>query len=89
MSTVKEAVKKNLPAPVYNALRESRDALVRASMWPAATFHPWRQDSVRRLAELRDKHRGKRCFIVGNGPSLKQTDLSKLEGEYTLGQNRI
>jgi hypothetical protein len=89
MSTVKEAVKNKLPAPVYNVLREGRDALIRASLWPAATFHPWRQDSIHRLAALRDKHRGKRCFIIGNGPSLKQTDLSKLEGEFTLGQNRI
>ncbi len=32
MSTVKEAVKNNLPAPLYNVLREGRDALVRASM---------------------------------------------------------
>lgn len=89
MSAVKEIVKKNLPAPVYNVLREGRDALVRASMWPAAAFHPWRQDSIRRMAELRDKHRGQRCFIIGNGPSLKQTDLSKLMNEITLGQNRI
>ncbi len=89
MSTVKEVVKSSLPAPVYNVLREGRDALVRASMWPAATFHPWRQDSVRRLAELQDRHRGKRCFLIGNGPSLKQTDMAKLKGEFTLGTNRI
>ena len=89
MSTVKDVVKSKLPAPVYNVLREGRDALVRAGQWPAAAFHPWRQDSVRRLAGLQDKHRGKRCFIIGNGPSLKQTDLSKLKGEFTLGQNRI
>jgi hypothetical protein len=89
MSTVKEAVKSKLPAPVYNVLRESRDALVRASMWPAAAFHPWRRDSVQRLAELQDKPRGKRCFLIGNGPSLKQTDMSKLKGEFTLGTNRI
>jgi len=33
--------------------------------------------------------RGERCFIIGNGPSLKQTDLSKLKFEYTFGMNRI
>jgi len=89
MSAVKDSLKKNLPAPVYNALRESRDALYRAGQWPAATFHPWRRDTIDRLAALKDKHKGERCFIVGNGPSLKQTDLSRLKGEYTLGQNRI
>jgi hypothetical protein len=89
MSTVKETLKNNLPAPVYNLLQESRDALVRARQWPAAAFHPWRRDSIHRLAELRDRHHGKRCFLIGNGPSLKQTDLSRLKGEYTLGTNRI
>ncbi len=89
MTTFKDSLKKNLPAPVYNVLRETRDAAVRAAMWPAATFHPWRRDSVARLAELKDRHRGQRCFIIGNGPSLKQTDLSHLKNEYTLGQNRI
>ena len=34
-------------------------------------------------------HRGERCFIIGNGPSLKDTDLSKLKGECTFGMNRI
>jgi hypothetical protein len=89
MSTIKETIIKTLPAPVYNVLREGRDAAVRASQWPAATFHPWRRDSIERLAALQDKHRGQRCFIIGNGPSLKQTDLSKLKNEFTLGQNRI
>ena len=26
---------------------------------------------------------------MGNGPSLKNTDLSKLKNEYTFGLNRI
>jgi hypothetical protein len=89
MSTMKETIKNKLPAPVYNVLQEGRDALVRARMWPAATFHPWRRDSIRRLAHLQNIHRGKRCFIIGNGPSLKQTDLSHLKGEFTFGTNRI
>jgi len=89
MNALKDTLKKNLPAPVYNVLRESRDAAVRAAQWPSAAFHPWRRDSIRKLGELRDLHRGKRCFIIGNGPSLKHTDLSKLRNEFTLGQNRI
>jgi hypothetical protein len=42
-----------------------------------------------RLAELKDIHKGKRAFIIGNGQSLKQTDLRKLKGEFTFGLNRI
>lgn len=43
----------------------------------------------RRLAELRDKHRGRRCFIVGNGNSLLVEDLERLRGEITFGSNRV
>jgi hypothetical protein len=89
MSSLKEFARKNLPMPVYGALRDGRDSLVRAGQWPEATFHPWRRETVQRLNAMRDQHRGKRCFILGNGPSLKQTDLSKLKNEYTFGMNRI
>ena len=33
-------------------------------------------------------HSGKRCFIIGNGPSLKNVDLSKLKDEYTITVNQ-
>jgi hypothetical protein len=45
--------------------------------------------SRRRLRALADKHRGERCFIIGNGPSLRNTDLSLLKDEATFGLNRI
>ena len=89
MNTVKQSLKTVLPAPVVGALREGRDALSRAALWPQATFHPWRRDTVQRLGEMHNQHRGKRCFVIGNGPSLKQTDLSRLKNEYTIGMNRI
>jgi len=57
--------------------------------WPAATFHPWRRDTRSRLAALHNSRAGQRCFILGNGPSLRQTDLSKLRNEATIGLNRI
>lgn len=38
---------------------------------------------------MKDKHQGERCFIIGNGPSLKNTDLSLLKDEVTFGLNRI
>ena len=34
-------------------------------------------------------HAGKRAFVIGNGPSLRDTDLHKLAGEVTFGSNRI
>lgn len=89
MSRLTETLKRVLPGPVAGALRDSRDALRRAGEWPEAAFHPWRQDSIHKLNALRDQHRGQRCFIIGNGPSLKNTDLSLLKSEFTFGMNRF
>jgi len=42
------------------------------------------------LASLKEKYkREKRCFIIGNGPSINNTDLSKLIGEITFSVNNI
>jgi hypothetical protein len=38
---------------------------------------------------LRDAYRGKTCFVLGNGPSLRQMDLQPLEKLFTFGMNRI
>jgi len=56
---------------------------------PAAYLHPWRREAIKRLTALKDLHKGQRAFIIGNGPSLKLTNLSQLEGEITFGMNRI
>jgi hypothetical protein len=41
------------------------------------------------LRAFRDRHQGERCFIIGNGPSLANMDLSPLRGEVTFGLNRL
>lgn len=58
------------------------------------TFPTWSFDAAARrgrtmLQALKDKHRGERCFIIGNGPSLKTMDLRPLTHEFTFGLNRI
>ncbi len=45
--------------------------------------------SIEELRKYENKHIGQRCFIIGNGPSLRNTDLSRLKGELTFGLNRI
>lgn len=45
--------------------------------------------SNQKLAAFKDRHRGQRCVIIGNGPSLNKMDLSFLEHEITFGMNRI
>lgn len=39
-----------------------------------------------RIGLYKGIHEGQRCFIIGNGPSLKPEDLDLLEHEYTFGQ---
>jgi len=43
----------------------------------------------KRLRGLKDMHRGERCFIIGNGPSLREMDLTLLRDEVTFGVNGI
>lgn len=42
-----------------------------------------------RLDWLRDRHRGERCVIVANGPSLNAMDLAPLRRETVIGLNKI
>ena len=42
-----------------------------------------------RLAWLKDRHRGQRCVIVANGPSLNRMDLRFLRHEHVIGMNKI
>jgi hypothetical protein len=37
----------------------------------------------------KDEHKGKRVFLIANGPSLANTNLSLLENETTIAMNRI
>lgn len=37
--------------------------------------------------ELKDCHAGSRCFILGAGSSVKEQDISKLEGEFVISVN--
>lgn len=41
------------------------------------------------IKSMKDKYKGQRCFILGNGPSLSIDDLEKLKNEITFASNRI
>jgi hypothetical protein len=86
---MRQSFKRIIPQPVWHFVRDTYDAFRRVPELPDAFLHPWRRESIRRLAAMKDIHKGKRAFIIGNGPSLKQTDLSKLKNEITFGMNRI
>jgi hypothetical protein len=44
-------------------------------------------DYLKKNFELRNIHRGERCFIIGNGPSLNQLDLTHLYNEIKICVN--
>jgi hypothetical protein len=39
--------------------------------------------------EYKNKHKGKRVFLIGNGPSLNKTNLDLIKNEYSIAMNRI
>ncbi|RKY45651.1 MAG: hypothetical protein DRP88_07175, partial [Candidatus Neomarinimicrobiota bacterium] len=39
------------------------------------------------VLKLKNRYMGERCFIVGNGPSLREIDLSKLINEFVFVTN--
>ena len=58
----------------------------------SSCIHPavdWQLAMRSRLRRYRSRHAGERCFVLGNGPSLTDLPLERLEGEVTFGANRI
>jgi hypothetical protein len=41
------------------------------------------------FSRYKDIHKGKRVFLIGNGPSLADTNLDLLQNEYSIAMNRI
>lgn len=54
-----------------------------------ATRINYSNDSIAKIQALKDRYKGERCFILGNGPSLNQTDLSHLRSEVSFGSSGI
>lgn len=49
-------------------------------------FLPYRKESMA-IEKYKNRHAGKRCFILGSGPSMKTTDLGPLAGEHVIALN--
>ena len=63
----------------------------------ARYIQPWKLNHYEKtsagkaLAAYQNRYQGHRCFLIGNGPSLRAEDLTKLHemGEITFAFNRI
>jgi hypothetical protein len=49
------------------------------------------RENNKKILKLKNKYSGRRCFIIGNGPSLKSEDLDRLHlnNEITFAANKI
>lgn len=68
---------------IYNALN------ARMQNWESKHFEKTKYG--KRLARLKDSHKGEKCFVIGNGPSLTAHDLQVLHenGVPCFGTNRV
>lgn len=61
--------------------------------YPVASGQPSSMSDARStdpaILSFKDRHKGERCFIVGNGPSLNLMDLSKLAGQTVFASNGV
>jgi hypothetical protein len=68
----------------YWVLPEGAKDMLKRSYKKLQTLSPDARSILERNAELKDKHLGNRCFILATGPSIKNHDLSLLEGEICI-----
>jgi hypothetical protein len=47
------------------------------------------KELVAKNIELKDKHKGQRCFLLGSGPSIKQENLKLLKNEIVFALNNF
>jgi hypothetical protein len=72
---------------VYNSIKIRIMDIPHFISWHLNFPHARRNKN--KISKFHNIHKGKRCFIVANGPSLNQTDLTLLKNEVTIGMNRI
>lgn len=93
MTFIERAGLNTLKRTIGDRRAERISYLYRDRFQPASEALSYRVDprgrlSRQRLSALRDQYAGQRCFIIGNGPSLTQMNLSVLRDEHTFGLNR-
>jgi len=75
--------RKTLRLAGYTMLRTA-DALSAREKYPSPLFLRPLLPANRRLKDI---HQGRRCFVIGNGPSLTTEDIEPLSGEITFAMN--
>lgn len=78
---------------IINKLRKKRlghSSLVQELNTPVSVHESKRiENSKSYFDSIKGIHAGRRAFVVGNGPSLRMSDLEKIEGEISIASNKI
>ncbi len=81
---------KELECYMYNVVCSYPDLAIEKFFTKEIEKHPYRDwKEILKSLKLKDRHKGERCFVIGNGPSLTAGDLELLKGEVTFAANRI
>lgn len=74
-----------------NLIRRANASVQARFVQPYMQKHYTGTKDGKKLAAMKGAYAGKRCFFVGNGPSLRAEDLTKLHehGEVTFAFNRV
>ena len=92
------ALRKLLPKQIRSHLKKLYFGLLDSQEWDRDIqrypglgwyIHPKAYQNRLRLQHFKDLHKGGRCFIIGNGPSLNSMSLTPLRNEFCFGLNRI
>lgn len=71
---------------ILSAIKMRLEDIPHSVAWNLDTYSHRNREMIQSFQGI---HKGKRCFIVANGPSLKKTNLELLNNEITFGLNRI
>src|ERR1700738_2271379 len=80
-SLLKSLARRGLPGPIY---RQGALFYHGFEFWRDFAYH----GHILRH-RIWNKYRDRRCFVIGNGPSLGKMDLSPLRDEITIGCNGL
>ena len=71
-------------ADIRNRLHRAQ-ARLEFTTWSSFTAEG--RGNAQRLRNLANRYRGRRCFVMGNGPTLLKCDLKPLAGEISIASN--
>lgn len=73
----------------FDELMSPKSKSISLSQLRTWTVAPDFDNAAEILKKYKNKYEGQRCFIVGNGPSLRAADLDKINGEFSIASHRV